>query len=119
MSATDKLKNWFQGQKDSSVSFVMEKMLQKKLERYGRLMEFKLDSRQNTASLKLLLKGETDPVSVWVEEYRVLENAAGNSVVVKRARASREWITLLMEDVLLGKCFPIPEKYASVTRMLL
>ena len=119
MNAAGKLKNWFQDQKDTSVSFLVEKMLQKKLERYGQLLEFKLDSRRCAAFLSLRLKGESAPVSVRIEEYQVLNAAGTGAVVVKRASASREWLTLLLEDVVLGKPFTIPEKYASITRMLL
>jgi hypothetical protein len=119
MSTSGKLRNWLQGQKDTSVSFLVEKMLQKKIEPFGRLLEFKLDSRQNGASLKLLLKGETEPVMLWVDEYLLVQSANQISVTVRRARASREWITALLDELLLGKPFIVPEKYAPYVKMLL
>ena len=60
MSAKEKLAGWLKERKDSSVSFVAEKLLQKKLEPYGQLMELDLDSSRQRAFLKILLKGEVD-----------------------------------------------------------
>lgn len=118
-ATTGKLKNWLQDQKENTVSFVLEKMLRRKLERYGRLLEFKLDSRQGAASVKVLLEGETDPVTVWIDEYQLISHRDGTSVAVTRARASRQWLTFLLEDFLLGRPLQVPAEYASYVKMVL
>lgn len=118
MSARAKFKSWIQAGKDSSVAFVLEKLLQKRFERYGTMIEIKIESRQSTASVTLLLRGEREPVTINIERYELGENASGNYFTVRQATASREWLTLLLQDFLLNKEFPIPEKYAGYLRMI-
>lgn len=119
MRTSAKLKSWLQDQKDSTLSFVLEKVLRKRLERYGRLLEFKLDTRNAQASVQVLLHGEPGPVTIWVDEYHLISRGEETSVSVARARASREWLTLLLQDFLLGRTFPIPAEYASYVKMVL
>ena len=119
MNAGSKLKDWIHRQKDASVSMVAEKMLQKYLEPYGRLLELALNSRQNTASIKMLLRGETEPVTIDIQEYELVQAGTGSYLTVKRATASREWLTALLRTFLLGRRLDLPEKYASYAKLLL
>lgn len=119
MSATGKLKGWLRDQKDTSVSFVLQKLVQKRLERYGTVNDLKIDSRRQSASIQLLAKGEVEPILLTVEKYLVTQDSSGSFVTIQNARASREWLTLLLEDVVLGKSFPIPEEYASYVKLVL
>jgi len=119
MSAASKLMGWFQDQKDNSVSFVVEKLLRGKLEAYGRLLEFNLNSRQHSAQLTLLLQGETEPLTVEIQEYQLTHDPSGSYVTVNRANTSKAWLTRLLEDFLIGRRLDIPEKYANMAKMLL
>ena len=119
MGTSDNLKNWMQGRKDSSVSFVLQKVLQKWIEPYGVLEEFKIDSRQGSASVQIRLKGEPEPVTLQVQEYQLLSNESGQFITLHRASASREWLNLALRDFVLGRPFPIPEAYAGYAKMIL
>ena len=118
-TAGSKLKNWLHSQKDSSVSFMAEKMLQKKLEPYGQILDFQLNSREHSAVLQLLLKGETQALTLFVDEYGVTQDKEGSWVTVRRARASRDWLTRALQDFVVGKPMLIPEQFAGVARLLL
>jgi hypothetical protein len=119
MSATGKFMSWLQQKKDHSVSFVIEKLLAKKLAPYGQLLAFQLHSAENRASCRVLLRGETEPVTLSVDEYRLTQDATGTALTVVQACASREWLSQLLRDFLVGRSFPVPEQYASYARMLL
>ncbi len=119
MRTPGKLKSWLQDHKDSTVSFVLEKFLRKKLERYGRLQGFKIESRSAQAFITLVLHGEAEPVTVWIDEYHLISHRDGISVSIAKARASREWLTLLVQDFLIGRAFPIPAEYASYAKLVL
>ena len=119
MSIGASLKNWFQTQKDHSVSLIAERMLRAKLEPYGSVTEFSLDSKRNTASLSLLLRGEAEPVTVDIQEYDLAHEADSHYFVVKQVATSREWLTRLLQDFVIGQRFLIPEKYANYAKMLL
>ncbi len=119
MSATGKFKNWLHDRKDSSVSLVLEKFLQKKIERYGRLIELKIDSRQRTASVRLILKGEHESVTVLIERYELSDQSGQMSVILRQASSSREWLTLLLQDFVLNKPVVVPEQYAAYVKLAL
>ena len=119
MSTKDKLKDWLAARKDDSISFVLEKVLRSRLEKYGQVLDFKLDTRRNSIGVKLLLKGEAEPLTVIVEEYELVADRGSTALVIKRATASREWIRLLAEEFLPGVRLPIPEKYAGLAKVVL
>jgi hypothetical protein len=117
MSTSDHWKNWLKGHKDSSVSFILEKALAPKLERYGRLVRLKVDSRAKTATVEVVPKGEPNSVTIWIEKYELTEKSTGTFIVVQRASASREWLGLLIEDFLIGRPWEVPAQYASYVRL--
>jgi hypothetical protein len=119
MSAANKLKDWISQQKDNSVSLIAEQVLQKYLEPYGRLLGFALNTRQSRASLKVLLNGEAEPIMIDILEYELIQDATGTYVTVKQAKTSRDWLSALVQQFLIGRRFPIPEKYATYAKMLL
>ena len=92
------------------MSFMAEKVLAKRVEPYGKLLDVKIQSGANSASIKLLLKGETEPVALQIDEYRLFEEGADAYLEVKRASASREWLHLLIQDFLVGRRFSIPDQ---------
>jgi hypothetical protein len=119
MSATAKIKEWFQRGKDSSVSFVLEKVLAKQLEPYGQLLAVKIDSERESAELHVLLKGEAEAISLFIEKYDLELTAEGTFLRIRRISASREWISKLLTQFLTDQRFPIPDKYARIARFVL
>ncbi len=119
MSTGNKLKEWFSGRKDSSVSFVLERVLQSQLERYGRVVSFQMSSQRSSARLELLLKGEVEAMTINLERYTIESDEGGAWLAIQEASASREWMTLALKDFVVGKRLPIPEKYLGVAKMLL
>lgn len=114
-----KLKAWLHEQKDLSVAYILRKLLQKKLEAYGTIQSFELDSQSSKLSAEVLLKGETDPITLHIEEYELREEPGGTFVTVRRASASRAWISLLVKEFLTGKSFLVPPEYARLVRAVL
>ncbi len=113
------LKTWLAGKKDASVSFVAEKLLRKRLERYGELLELRINSRERSAVVEMLPRGELEPVRIDVHRYEIGEEDGALHVTLAQASASRAWLTLLLQDFVLDRRFPIPEQYASVAKLLL
>ena len=112
------LASWLHKQKDSTVSFLAERALQHYLKRYGRMLKFYLDSRNKTAQCEILLAGEKDPITVLIQEYELKNTGTGTVIVIRKATASREWLHLVMQDFLLGKEFPLPDKFAPALKLL-
>ena len=98
----------FTGIKDSLTSSAARSLLASRLDRYGKLTELGIKSRERTIHVEIVLEGEEEPVSIDVERYRVMREASANAVVVERVTASRAWLQNLLEDLLVEKPLPVP-----------
>jgi hypothetical protein len=56
---------------------------------------------------------------VDVLDYELGDDQEGLYVTFAGATASREWLTLLLQDLLVGRRFHIPEQFASYAKLLL
>lgn len=83
------------------------------------MLNLSIDSRSKSLRLEILPKGETEPITIVLEQYELLSGPDGTFLVVHRATASREWISLLLGDFLPGRRIRLPEKYAAALRLVL
>lgn len=98
----------FGGIKDSLASSAAKAMLAGRIERYGRLLDLRIRSREKTIGAVLMLAGESDEVRIEVTRYRIIASGGEHALVVESITASREWLQLLLEDFLIGKPIPVP-----------
>ncbi len=82
------------------------------------MLNFYIDSRQKTIQFEVLLKGETESLSVIVQEYEIISEETQTFIVVRKAVASREWINTLLHQFVIGQRFLLPDKYASLVKMV-
>lgn len=83
-------------------------MLASRLDRYGKLTELNLRSREKTIHAELLLEGETEPVILRVERYRIIRQGSDFALVIESVTASRVWLENLLQDLLVDKPLPVP-----------
>ncbi len=83
-------------------------MLASRLDRYGKLTELSLRSREKTIHAELLLEGEAEPVTIRVERYRIVRQGSDYALVIENVTASRMWLENLLQDLLLDKPLPVP-----------
>ena len=98
----------FNGIKDSLASTAAKSLLASRMDRYGKLTDLRIRSREKTIAAELLLEGEETPVLVRIERYRIVGNSGEYSIVVEGVTASRGWLQNLLEDLLVGKPMPVP-----------
>jgi hypothetical protein len=94
--------------KDSLASSAAKSLLAGRIERYGRLTELRIRSREKTIRVEMILAGEVEELKIEVERYRVTAAAGAHALVIERILASRQWVQLLLEDFVVGKPIPIP-----------
>src|SRR4051812_39054946 len=97
--------------KDAGTSFVVERAVAHRLQPYGRMLNLSIDSKTKRIRLEVLLKGETDPIAIMIDEYQLTNVAGADFILIKKASASREWIHALIQDFGLGRTIPLPAKY--------
>ncbi len=64
-------------------------------------------------------KGETQSITIDIDEYQLITEAGAEFIVVKKAKASREWLTALLEDFVIEKPLALPDKYGRMLKTVL
>jgi hypothetical protein len=106
--------------KDRLISERIKHELNTHLARYGEVLDVKLNTRERSVQLSIKLKGETDPITVNIGKYTLIKEDAQLWVTVdsQSIEASREWLTLLLQDQAGRQRLPIPQKYAWAVEFL-
>jgi hypothetical protein len=85
------------------------------LARYGELESFSWDSKRNELSCKLMLKGEINSLDI---SLNLEKNALGHLVIYK-AETSREWLSLLLKDLIENSLvIELPEKISKYLKFI-
>jgi hypothetical protein len=119
MGLLDAIRDLAHAAKDAGASFLVERAVAHRLQPYGRMLNLSIDSKTKRISLEVLLKGETQPITVKIDEYELTTAAGADFILIKKVSASREWIDALLQDFAIGKTIPLPTKYASMVKSLL
>ncbi len=98
----------FSALKDSLTSTAAKSMLASRLDRYGKLTELRIRSREKTIAAEILLEGEDIPVGIQIGRYRITGKSGEYALVVESVTASRPWLQNLLQDLLVDKPVPVP-----------
>lgn len=98
----------FHSLKDSLASTAARTLLASTLDRYGKITDLRIRSREKTIAIELVLEGDEIPVTIEIERYRITGKSPDYAIVVERIMASRPWIQNLLQDLLVEKPLPVP-----------
>ena len=118
MGIGDFLKNAIGSVKDTGASIALKSWLTRELLDYGEVLDFSVNSRARSAELHIHLKGEPEKLTVHIEDYELLPGDR-DYIIVRRARASREWVNAVLRNFVLHKKHPIPSQYATMVKLVL
>ena len=106
--------------KDRLISERIKQELNTRLARYGEVLDVKLNTRERSVQVSIKLKGEADPITVNIGKYELIkeETQLWLSVDSQSIQASREWVTLLLQDQAGRQRLPVPQKYAWAVEFL-
>jgi hypothetical protein len=104
--------------KDSGASAAIRAWLAREMADYGEVLDFSINSRARTAELHILLKGEREKLTVHIDDYELVTGER-DFIVIKRARASREWVNAVLRRFVVNKPHVIPAQYSGMARMVL
>jgi hypothetical protein len=106
---------FFSDAKDRMVESVALPMLNNAwLKSIGRATSLKIDSTNKTAEIHLELNGEHTPVTIHVQRYELIQDPSGIFVIIKAATTSRDWMTALAREYLVGRRLPVPPEHAAM-----
>ncbi len=86
---------------------------------YGTVRSVSLNSAERWFEVELELKGESAPVRVRAEEVTFRTVGQRVHARIGRVEASREWLTRLGSQFVVGREFPLPPHVATAVRVLL
>lgn len=99
----------FGGIKDNLASTAARSLLGARIERYGRIIDLRIRSKERCIDVELLLDGDELPITVRVNKYRViLRPGGGHALCVEQVSVSRPWLQHILEDFVVEKPIPIP-----------
>ena len=106
--------------KDRFISARIKQELNVHLARYGEVIDVKLNTREQSVEALVRLKGEPDPTRIRVGKYSLVkENGAlWLTIDARTIEASKEWLTLLLQDHSGNQRLPIPHKFAWLVEFL-
>lgn len=112
MPLLDALLGAGRGVKDALLARAVQGWLNQRAD-FGKVTEFRLDSRAKRIDVVLELKGETDAVSVTLHDYCLAREGKQLRVEIGRITASREWIAVLAQRYVANRplLLPIPAGY--------
>ena len=103
----------FKAARDALTSKAAQTFLNQRIARYGEVRSLRLDSTQHTAEVVCHLIGETQPISVRIDNYEVRDDGGRKVVRVGECQCSRPWLQNLINDFVKGREFPVPPWAAS------
>ena len=87
--------------------------------RYGRMIQFKVDPSRKTIEAEILLAGETEPITIQVESYNYARQGEAGVFTVNQVTVSREWMSLLANELLVDKPLVVPASAAKWLGLLI
>ncbi len=89
-----------------------------KLKGIGKMVECSLDSTNRSVRLKLLLKGEKEPLEVKIGRFHIYEKKDESFIELFDLATSREWITFLAKEYIEGRPFALPQHIAKILHII-
>jgi len=114
MSMIDKFKNIVKDtvntSKDATNSKLFKTVLNQMIKSYGTVLAFKIDSKDRSFLIELMMKGEKLPIIVDIKSYEFIQHENHTSVVMYEMKTNREWMQTLMDMFIINKEFELPAK---------
>jgi len=113
-----KFNNMLTGAKDKALSVGVQKVINHKIEEFGELLKFDLNSGAKTMELEVMLDGEREALHVKVNNYTLIQEGEKHFLVATDIVTSRVWINKVASQYLSGQKFEIPQEYAKMLKIV-
>ena len=108
-----------QKMKDVALSHSVRIAINTQMKDYGKVQKLDLNSKQKSIDLKVMLDGEVESLSVYIENYELTKMDGIHQLKVSGITTSRAWINTVASSYLEGKAFDITEEYAKMLKSVL
>jgi len=102
--------------KDVTLSMAVKKIVNLKIEKFGKVSKLELNSTLKTMLLEVELKGEVELLEVKVEKYSIEEKLDKFFLKIDEVKTSREWLNIVILEYLKNQEFELPSKYIKLIK---
>ena len=95
--------------KDAALKKAVLLLLRPKVERYGEIRQFTLDTSAKRLSAEIILRGDPLPLIISEARYRIEKSKGQALLIVHGIKVSREWLQNLLDDQFPDIAVKIPE----------
>jgi hypothetical protein len=99
-------------------SNLLKSVINKKIIRYGRMLNLNLDSKNKSITLNVLLAGEESPLEIDIGRYDIVNQNDKYYLEINEVSTSRLWLNVLAEETLNGEKIEIPSKIAKLLKVV-
>jgi hypothetical protein len=93
--------------KDGALGIALKAYVNDRLGDYGEVLDCNVDTGKSRIAVRVLLKGDKDPINAAVEKYELATE--GETLYALRAfSSSRPWLTLLLTKLFTDKRYKLP-----------
>jgi hypothetical protein len=117
-SAENEGRGFFHRSKDAALAFSARVAINKWLNTIGKMTELSIDTKNKRMWVRLDLNGEKEPIEVEILRYTLKTEGETAYITVKEANASREWITTVLRDFVVGQDIAIPPKAVALLKLI-
>lgn len=104
--------------KDATLAFTARIAINTKLRSIGQMTELSIDTKNKRVRVRLELLGEKEPIEVEILRYSLKEKGETTYITIEEATSSREWVTVVLRDFVVGQDFALPAKAGAVLKFL-
>jgi hypothetical protein len=97
--------------KDTTNSKVFKTIINQVIKSYGSVLAFKIDSKDRSFLIELMLKGEALPIRISINKYEFIKHEDYSAVIIYSLSANREWMQTIMDMFIINKEFELPKKF--------
>ena len=96
--------------KDATNSKLFKTVLNQMIKSYGTVLAFKIDSKDRSFLIEMMMKGEKLPIIIDITSYQFIKHEEYTAVVMYEMKTNREWMQTLMDMFIINKEFELPAK---------
>jgi hypothetical protein len=100
--------------REGAMAVAMRAYINDRYKEYGEVLDCQVDTKENRLSFRVLLRGEKEPASIAIDRYELERDGDDTYLKLRSFSTSREWITLLLNQLLAGKRFKISSTVSAL-----
>jgi len=102
--------------KDITLAKTAKIAINTQIEKYGKLSQLSLNSKEKSLIMTLEMRGEDTPIEIKINKYIISQEGEKFFIQVQDIQISRLWLFTIAKDYLEYKKFKIPNKYTKIIK---